>query len=169
MFGDWPGNLVRPGYLARGDMRRFFASGTAIGIAVGCLGCAVMALGVVVELTGPHDHFTFFLGENIVALGLILFWSGFLWAIFRASMKNVRLDGLGIAFAVLFVVIVPPLELEQEFRGIVTWGVVCLAILMLALCIALKATKKEVDRLRSILHEERKWAGRDPVTGERLE
>ena len=98
---------------------------------------------------------------------------GFSWALMVRHLKPFPFHGLGIGFAILFVLIIPSAD-EMEFITIVTlwpyliWVAVCLAILTAILVNMYRKAREEEQRYIQLLKTERIEAGKDPITGERL-
>ena len=136
------------------------------GVTVGCIGAALGLMAFFQELLGLP------LAPLVAESSAVMLWSGFLWAFVVWYLKPFPLPGLGIVFAVLFVLIVPA-TYDMDFIVILTawpymvWAIVCLALAMVILVNAYRDMREREERYGQLLKEERIQNGRNPVTGER--
>ena len=78
------------------------------------------------------------LPHELLGVGNIMCWSGFAWAALTAFLNPHQFSGLGICFALLFVLIIPGANVVDMVVVIDTWaymlwGIVCLIILVMVL------------------------------------
>ena len=143
--------------------RFLFATSPRFGLTVAAAGLALLLANAIwrPEFPSPFPPFV-----AMVAGGIS-------WAALTAYLRPVKLNGLGVALAVMAPLIMPYVDREMDLfvlidmASIVVWALVCLAILAICLCHMLKAENGKARRFLSLLKEERIRAGRDPITGER--
>ena len=132
-----PSATKRTGYLPL-DMLRLrgflFSTGTRFGLTIGCFGAALIFVSIIVGLLYPYHPAS----SGLLGIGIIMFWSGFPWAVLTAYLKPSPLNGFGITFAVLFFLIVPAVERSNHIVSPMVWAcalwiIVCLVVLVVVL------------------------------------
>lgn len=141
-------------------LKKMFSTGPRFGLMVAAIGGILILLTTIQELwASPHSHIMW-------EIGMVMLWSGLLWAALTAYLgPTPLLNGMGIIFAVLFVLIVPVTG-EMELITVVTawgyilWALVCLVILVAVLANLYRGEKERTGWLLKLYESELKRTGR---------
>ena len=124
-------------------LRRFrkilFSTSPRFGATVWGLGMAFLALATILSLMDSPR-------PPIREIGTVMFWCGLAWVLLTWYLEPFPMRGLGIVFAVLFVLIVPDFE-----RGYTVWIVACLSILVAAMANLYRDERKRADHYVRLL------------------
>ena len=114
-----------------------FSTSPRFGLTVGCVGVLLFFFEAIQGPEPPH----------LLSIGMFMWWTGFPWAALTAYLRPLRLEGLGITFAILAIIVVPGVSesevecfalIDNHLFAFTVWMILCLAILVMTLTSKLK-------------------------------